>query len=507
VISIDIDICRGCGICEKNCPVGAIAVVNKKAIIDQGRCVGCGVCVRLCNFHSLELTADQKKDAVECKACPVRCRISPGFYGACKRYINVDGRLVRSRKLVFETVPGFSSLPQIERPLVTGVGAGTTSPDLNPAPYIVTAAVDGIDVVTTVTESPLSYSAVEIKIDTDFFIGEEGARVRRDGDIIGMVEREEYGSKMISIGGANILTTDAGFIAARTIVEICNGEKVILKVEKGARLELQVGTPPVVNGKVDSIMRVGCGSATVGMFADQMASVVEEVIVLDSHVVGLLSEHAAGENVGMKWSGVVPNARKSTRGRYFGEHGNGWGGTSIENPCDAIMNVDMSVASVGMRILVTETTGRKAALFTVTETGGIEEIPLTEPVMKVVNAISSNCETARVSAIYAGGTGGSARVGVSRNPISLTRAVHSGEARLTIGGAPAFILPGGGINFRVDVEKMVSNSITWVPTPATVAPVEYTMTMEKYREIGGHMHRIIDRKTLERNMKNDEEKL
>lgn len=505
MIVVDTDRCRGCGICEKNCPTGAIVVVHKKATIDANKCVGCGVCIHVCEFHSLTLTTHQMENAVECTACPVRCRINAGFYGACKRYINIDGKLTRSRKLVLEPVSRPDTPSQICRPLITGVGAGTTSPDLNPAPYIVAAEVDGIDVITAVTESPLSYSAVEVKIDTDFFIGQEGAKVRRDGKIIGMLEREEYGSKMISIGGANILTTDSGFIAARTIVEICNGEKVSLKVENGARLELQVGHPPVINGMTDSIMRVGCGSATVGMFADQLAAVVEEAIILDSHIVGLLSEHAAGENVGMIWSGVIPNARKSTRGRYFGEHGNGWGGTSIENPRDAIQQVDMSVASPGMRILVTETTGRKAALFIVTAFGGIEEIALSQPVKKVVEAIRLNCENARVSAIYAGGTGGSARVGVSRKPISLTRAVHAGDAKLTIGGAPAFILPGGGINFRVDVEKMVPDAISWVPTPATVAPVEYTMTLEKYRQIGGYINKIINRKALENGMNNDGE--
>jgi hypothetical protein len=355
--------------------------------------------------------------------------------------------------------------------------------------------VDGIDVVTVVTEAPLSYSGVKVKIDTNLYIGEEGARVKRSGQVVGMVQTEEYGSKMISVGGASLLTGESGFMVARTIVDICNGERVTLKVEKGAKLEIQVGKPPVINGKADTKMRVGCGSATIGMFARQLAEAVDEAIILDHHVVGLLSEHRAGEEVGLKWSGVVPNARKSTRGRYFGEHGSGWGGTRIENPRDAILKVDMSVASPGIKILVTETTGQKAALFTVTAGGQVEEIPLTLKAVEVVDLIKSNCEDARVSAVYAGGTGGSARAGVASYPIKLTRAVHQGEANLTIGGAPAFVLPGGGINFRVDVEKIVPRAFTWVPTPATVAPVEYTMTLEKYREIGGHTGKIVRKKT------------
>jgi hypothetical protein len=91
-----------------------------------------------------------------------------------------------------------------------------------------------------------------------------------------------------------------------------------------------------------------------------------------------------------------------------------------------------------------------------------------------------------------GGTGGSARAGVTNCPIKLSQAVHAGEARLSIGGAPAFILPGGGINFMVDVERVVPKAFTWVPTPATVAPVEYTMTREQYAAIGGHVDRIVD---------------
>jgi hypothetical protein len=60
------------------------------------------------------------------------------------------------------------------------------------------------------------------------------------------------------------------------------------------------------------------------------------------------------------------------------------------------------------------------------------------------------------------------------------------KARLTVGGAPTFVLPGGGINFMVDVEKVMPGAFTWVPTPATVCPIEYTMTLNDFREIGGH---------------------
>ena len=40
--------CIGCGICEKNCPSGAIKVENFNATIDQSKCTGCGICVEKC---------------------------------------------------------------------------------------------------------------------------------------------------------------------------------------------------------------------------------------------------------------------------------------------------------------------------------------------------------------------------------------------------------------------------------------------------------------------------
>ncbi len=237
-------------------------------------------------------------------------------------------------------------------------------------------------------------------------------------------------------------------------------------------------------------MRIGCGSATIGLLADLMKECVDECIVIDHHVTGLFTEHLAGKEVGMTYSGVVPNATKSTVGRYFGGHGDGIGGTVLKTPRDAIKSVDMSLAHAGMTILVTNTTGEVGALFEVQEDGDVKEIPMTEKAARVPKAINDNCQQSMTSVLYTGGTGGSARGGVCKCPKAITEAVHDGRAHLTIGGAEAFVYPGGGINFMVDTSKVVAKAFTWVPTPATVAPVEYTMTKEDYEKIGGHMDRI-----------------
>lgn len=80
--------------------------------------------------------------------------------------------------------------------------------------------------------------------------------------------------------------------------------------------------------------------------------------------------------------------------------------------------------------------------------------------------------------------------------MAITEAVHAGKAVLTIGGAPTYVLPGGGINFMVDAAKVIPNAFTYVPTPAPVAPVEYTMVKSDYEAMQGHMDSIVDVKTI-----------
>lgn len=497
MIKVDLDKCKGCSICVKNCPLDAIEVIERKAHTND-KCVSCGICFRVCPFEAIKKIDEQAESTVQCTHCPVSCSIPVGSTGACKRYTNVDGNIIRNRKLVINaitTIPEKESLPY--KPVITAVGSGTSYPCCRPAPFIAQENIDGVDVVTVVTEAPLSYSGAKVKIDTNIHIGEEGAKVKRDGKVVGMVTTEEYGSKMLTIGGANLLSNgNDGFIVARTIVDLANGRRIVLKIENGSTIEVQQGEAPVIDGVKEKLMRVGCGSATIGLFATHLYKIVDEAIILDYHVIGLFSEHFAGEEIGMKYSGVVPYGSKSTRGRYFGKPGHGWGGTEISNPVDAVVSVDMNLAKPGNKILVTETTGQKAALLEVQKDGVVKEISITEEVLKVVKLISDTCEESKVSVIYTGGTGGSARGGVTVFPKKLTDAVHNEEIRMTVAGAPVFVLPGGGINFMVDVGKMIPESTTWVPTPATVAPVEYTMTRKKYEQLGGHTNHIISKEEL-----------
>jgi len=118
-----------------------------------------------------------------------------------------------------------------------------------------------------------------------------------------------------------------------------------------------------------------------------------------------------------------------------------------------------------------------------------------DPVRNVVERIGENCEPSLTSVLFLAGAGGSLRAGVTENPIRLTRSIKDALVNVTCGGAPAYVWPGGGITVMVDVTEMPSNSFGYVPTPALVAPIEFTLRLADYAALGGHMKAVqpIDR--------------
>ena len=448
-------------------------------------------------------------DIVTCDACPVLCRIRPGKTGACDRYANEGGQLTRMDPVVLASrtidqngamVP-FLAKEWTGNPIdsgslfVTGVGAGTTYPDYKPAPFIVSSNVDGVDLVTVVTEGIFSYCGVKVKIDTDRFVGPEQAAVRCKGEQVGHVTTAEYGSQMLALGGVHHLTGGSkkeGVVACDTLLTLCNGGAVELTVDGGATLTVQAGQPPVIDGKLEHRMRVGCGSATIGMFAQQWHGHVDEVIVVDDHITGVLTEHQAGKFLGMAPAGIRVRGRRSTPGRYFqvAEPGSGWGGTDVTDPLTIIDSIDPKLAKSGMRLLMVSTTGEDS-LWAVLD-DQLRPIPaeMPAPVRDVVERIGENCEPALSTVLFMGGAGGSLRAGVTSNPVRLTRSVRDTLTRVTCGGAPVYVWPGGGITVMVDVLRMPANSFGHVPTPAIVAPIEFTLRLDDYAALGGHMDRV-----------------
>ncbi|MCX8521779.1 MAG: 6-hydroxynicotinate reductase [Rhodoferax sp.] len=483
------------------------------------------------------IVAGQQKTAGEkiaCNACPVLCQISLGRVGACDRYANQDGVLVRLDPVVLlrrsltddagavvpfaspltlpatapetasetspatapQTAPDWNGdLLLANEVFVTGVGASTTYPDYKPAPFIVSSRAQGVDMVTVVTEGIFSYCSLNVKIDTDRYLGPEQANVHCQGEVVGHVTTAEYGSQMLSLGGVHHLTGGSkkqGRVTMQMMQALGNQQPMDLAIDGGAQIVVQAGQAPIVNGVRERRMRVGCGSATIGMFAKQLCGEADEVVVVDDHITGVLTEHQAGRCLDMPRSGIQLRGRKSTPGRYFqvANPGTSWGGTDIADPLSIIEGWDTAFARPGLRLLMTSTTGEHAAWYVLD--AQLQPVKQSMPLRlrNIVERIGENCEPSLCSVLFLGGAGGSLRSGVTDNPVRLTRAIKQALVNVTCGGAPAYVWPGGGITVMVDVMRMPQRSFGSVPTPAIVAPIEFSMRLADYAALGGHMEHV-----------------
>ncbi|WP_421992251.1 6-hydroxynicotinate reductase [Roseococcus sp.] len=455
---------------------------------------------------------------VRCDACPVLCRIRPGRAGACHRYANDDGALIRTDPLLLlrRTIEAGGPLvpfldaardwdggiaPPAQEVFVTAIGAGTTYPDYKPAPFIVGSRHAGVDTVTVVTEGIFSYCGLKAKIDTDRHLGPEAARVMHEGEQIGHVTTAEYGSQMLSLGGVRHLTGGSkreGTVTCAALLALCRKEAIEVAIEGGATLVLQAGAAPIVNGVPERRMRVGCGSAAIGIFARQWQGHVDEVIVVDDHITGVLTEHQAGKCLDMRPSGIRVRGRRSTPGRYFqvAHPGMGWGGTDISDPLTIIESIDPRLAWPGLRLLLTTTTGEDSLYLELDAALRPVPAPMPRAVADTVARIGENCEPALTSLLFVAGAGGSLRAGVTENPILLTRGVQRGEVRVTMGGAPCYLYPGGGITIMTDVLAIPDRAFGHVPTPALVAPLEFTLRADLYAALGGHVDQALSLEAL-----------
>jgi len=282
-------------------------------------------------------------------------------------------------------------------------------------------------------------------------------------------------------------------VTCDTLMALCNKEPVELSIEGGATVVVQAGQPPIVDGQPEARMRVGCGSATIGMFAAQWQGLVDEVVVVDDHITGVVSEHQAGKVIGWPDTGIRINGRRSTPGRYFqvADPGRGWGGTNIEDPLEILRDWNPKKgAQPGLSLLMVSTTGEHAGYYILDADLIPVARPMPDAVQATVDLIAQNCEPSLCTVMFSGGAGGSLRSGATKNPVELTRSVQALKTQVSCGGVPAWVWPGGGITLMVDVSKMPDGSFGYVPTPALVAPLEFTLPRADYAALGGHADQI-----------------
>lgn len=191
-------------------------------------------------------------------------------------------------------------------------------------------------------------------------------------------------------------------------------------------------------------------------------------------------------------TGIKVKGRRSTPGRYFqvAQPGTGWGGTDVEDPLTILDPADPKIAWPGLRLLMISTTGEQWGYFELDE--DLTPVParISAPLLASAERIAENCEPSLCSVLFMGGAGGSLRAGVTENPVKLTRSVKDSLTHVSCGGVSAYVWPGGGITVMADVLNMPTNSFGYVPTPALVAPIEFTLRRSDYELLGGHMNHI-----------------
>ena len=402
---------------------------------------------------------NNKPEKIRCDACPVMCYIAEGKSGACDRYANKNGQIIRLDPLVILNKcieNGMKIKPFLNEDwdgkiipdkdiFITAIGSGTTYPDYKPAPFIFNRKIDDIDFVTIVTEAIFSYCGVKIKVDTDRHIGSERDIVRYNGEAVGHVMTSEYGSQMMSLGGVDHLTGSSkieGKMTCEVIMNLCNKEAVELTIDNGSKIIVQAGKPPIINDVKENKMRVGCGSATVGMFASQWRGLVDEVVIVDDHITAVVSEHQAGKVLGWESTGISINGRRSTPGRYFqvANPGSGWGGTDITDPLTILKSWnEKKGAKPGLSLLMVSTTGEEYSYYILDEKLIPQKQPFPEKLVDTVKLIEENCEPALCTVLFVGGAGGSLRSGVTKNPVKLTKSIQNKKTELTSGGATPYI--------------------------------------------------------------------
>jgi len=279
----------------------------------------------------------------------------------------------------------------------------------------------------------------------------------------------------------------------KVVVDIANRKKVELKVEGGSKLEVQVGEPPIIDGIKQERRRLVCAGGIAPVIGMLIRGFATETIAFGRDIIG---KYGPPRGTDLVWRDV--QALSALKLKYENpmqqvfppKGGSGWGGTEFENPLEVIESFDPQKMEPGYKIFFITDNFDRCALYQFRE-GNFKQIEIPKELEEIINIMKPYCEPAKVSAFYTAGVGGGARMSVVpsfEHWIKLNSAVNERKVHITIGGAPAYIFSGGGINFYVDVGRVKPGSFYWTTAPGTVCPLEWTLKLEDYKKIGGDVN-------------------
>jgi Fe-S-cluster-containing hydrogenase component 2 len=74
---IDVARCTGCGACVEVCPVGAIALADGKACVNEETCIGCEACIGACPESAIQPVVQGKLVPIPERQAPAVRQPSP----------------------------------------------------------------------------------------------------------------------------------------------------------------------------------------------------------------------------------------------------------------------------------------------------------------------------------------------------------------------------------------------------------------------------------------------
>jgi len=401
--------------------------------------------------------AERGAGIVRCDAAPCCAASGPGRAGACDRYANEDGKLVRVDPLVLLAKPDLARVAFVEGSaggaassegrgaFVTGIGATTTYPDYKPRPSscrpgMTASTCDGRD------RGHLQLLRREGENDTIAISGRAGGRAGGRARRWATSPRRNNGSQMLSPGRRCIHLTggskkEASSPAKRSWRSAT--AKPSSSRSTAADRGVQATGRRSSTARSRSVWRVGAARPAIAC-SRRMEDHVDEVIVVDDHITGVLSEHQGGRFLDIKpaASGCAAAARR--RAAISRSPSLAW----LGHPMSAIRwrSSRRSIPSRPgrLKLLMVSTTGRAFAWFELDHDLRPQPAAMPAAVRHVVERIAENCEPALCTVLFMAGAALAARR--SHREPRATDALGARHAdQVTLGGVPAYGLAGRGI--------------------------------------------------------------